>query len=120
MQASTREKGAFAERVAESYFLARGYQLVERNFRLHGRGEIDLVLGRGSELLFVEVKGRRAPLAGEAWLPHWRGKKGRLRVAAAAFLARRSEQLEPYSDWRFEIVYVTQGRVAARFEEPFY
>ena len=118
--ASTREKGAVAERVAEGFFLRQGYALVERNFQLHRRGEIDLILRRGEELLFVEVKGRKEFHADEAWQPLWRKKKRRLRLVAQAYLARHGERLQHFTEWRLEIVYVTQGRVNARFEEPFF
>lgn len=119
MQTSS-EIGALAERVAENFYLTEGYILVARNFRLPS-GEIDLILKRERELLFVEVKGRKEFRADEAWLPRWRAKKRRLGVVARVFIARHGESLGDYDELRLEIAFVTHGRVSERFEgEPFF
>lgn len=49
------EKGRAGEDFAADFFSRRGYQILARNFR-RGRGEIDLILRNGEELIFVEVK----------------------------------------------------------------
>jgi putative endonuclease len=105
--------GREAEERAAAYYRARGYRLVEKNFRAK-RGELDLVLQRGGTLLFVEVKGRRRFWERHAWKTEWRKKEGSLRRAIAVYLQRR-QHLE-FDELRLEIVFVTQGRVEARFE----
>jgi len=55
---STRERGNRAEEQACRFLVHRGLRLVARNFRCH-RGEIDLVMQEGEQLVFVEVRLRR-------------------------------------------------------------
>jgi putative endonuclease len=105
--------GREAEERAAAYYRALGYRLLERNFRCK-RGELDLVLQRGERLLFVEVKGRSRGWEHHAWKTEWWRKEGSLRRAIAVYLRRRPH-LE-FDELRLEVVFVTQGRVAARFE----
>lgn len=59
MGRTVRERqGAWAEQRALRLLLARGWTLVERNWRCRW-GEIDLVVAKPGRLLLVEVKGRR-------------------------------------------------------------
>lgn len=51
------EFGKFAEELAAQYYLARGYQILERNWR-YKRIEIDIIARLGNEIIFVEVKAR--------------------------------------------------------------
>lgn len=56
--------GEQGEKTAEDYLIAKGYRVVERNYR-HRRGEIDLIAWYGERLLvFVEVKTRHNELFG--------------------------------------------------------
>ena len=48
-------KGREGERRAEQYLSARGYTVLERNFRSR-RGEIDLIAEKEDRIIFVEVK----------------------------------------------------------------
>lgn len=52
---STVEKGRVGENLADVYFSGLGYDVIARNYR-RGRGEIDLVLRKNDEIVFVEVK----------------------------------------------------------------
>ncbi|RZA08076.1 MAG: hypothetical protein EOP11_05905 [Proteobacteria bacterium] len=113
---NTQEIGRAAEKVAEDYFLKKGFRLVARNFRTKG-SEIDLVLARGGLLLFVEVKGRKGDWEPHAWHPQWQGKRRRLRAATKEFLNRNPECFDQADEFGFEIVFVTQGRVVACFRE---
>lgn len=118
--AHTNELGILSEKIAERFYLARGYSLVARNFRLRC-GEIDLILKRDKELLFVEVKGRKQFQIDEAWSPRWRKKKSKLSRTARVFLVQFPEVRQEADEIRLEIVFVTQGRVSERFEdEPFF
>jgi len=49
-------RGKREEKLAEEFFLKRGWRLVARNYKSR-RGEIDLLLLKGDRLLAVEVKG---------------------------------------------------------------
>ena len=53
-----KEFGGRGEKVAEDYLKANGFKIVKRNFRCK-MGEIDLIVKKGGELYFVEVKTRR-------------------------------------------------------------
>ena len=54
--------GKLGEDVAADYFMERGFEIVERNWR-HVRKEIDVIAQREGKLYFVEVKTRH----GEEW-----------------------------------------------------
>ncbi len=55
--------GRYGEELAAAFFLAKGFEIVDRNWRSRV-GEIDLVVRRGHELRFVEVKTRRSHVFG--------------------------------------------------------
>jgi putative endonuclease len=110
---NTTEKGKQAEAVAEAHYRRRGFTVLARNFRAK-TGELDLVLQRGTLLLFVEVKGRQRNWERYAWLSHWGPKIRRLHATVQVFL-RRHRDLD-YAELRLDIVFVTQGRVSAVFE----
>lgn len=57
--------GAKAERAVRRHLESKGYIHRESNWR-HMRGELDLVMMDGNELVFVEVKARRSQIAGRA------------------------------------------------------
>ncbi len=56
------EEGRRGERLAERHLKAKGYRILERNYRLK-LGELDLVARDGETVVFVEVKLR----AGDAF-----------------------------------------------------
>lgn len=55
--------GAYGEERAARYLIARGLQVIERNWRCDG-GEIDIVLRDGATLVVCEVKTRTSLTAG--------------------------------------------------------
>lgn len=79
--------GRSAEERTLRRYLAGGWRLAARNWRagrVHGNGELDLVLVRNGTFAFVEVKSRRTLLeAGEAVRP---AQVRRLEMAALHFL----------------------------------
>jgi putative endonuclease len=104
--------GNRGEEIAEAHYARLGYRLLARNFRTK-RGEADRIfLGRDG-LLFVEVKARRGDWEEQAWEPHWRIKALRMRGVMRVFLAAHPEH--EGAGMRWEIAYVTQGRVTATF-----
>ena len=52
------EKGKLGEKEAAAFLLARGYLILERNWR-SGHKEIDIIAQAGEVTVFVEVKSRR-------------------------------------------------------------
>lgn len=58
------ETGQEGENLAANFLVAKGYEIVARNYRCR-RGEIDLIVKKDDWLLFVEVKTRSANAFGE-------------------------------------------------------
>ena len=57
---STRRLGIYGEDLACKYLQAKGYVILERNFRCRRFGEIDIVASKAGVLSFIEVKTRRS------------------------------------------------------------
>lgn len=84
---STKKRGASGEKVAESFLKKRGFAVVGRNYRCRG-GEIDLIVKKGEELHFVEVRSRSSKglIAPEESVTY--PKRARLLRTAQNYLAR--------------------------------
>lgn len=65
-QMNKRRLGTDKETMAKAYLEARGFQVVERNYRCR-QGEVDLIARHEGYLVFVEVKYRKTRSAGAAW-----------------------------------------------------
>lgn len=94
--------GDRGEALAARYLAARGYTVVNRNFRM-GRKEIDLVARRGDVVAFVEVKTRGGlgyghPLEAITWK-----KRREIQQVAAAWIDRFGQ---PGDNYRFDAVAV--------------
>lgn len=97
------ELGWAGEAAALAHYRGAGYRVVARNWRC-GLGEIDLVVAKGSVLVFCEVKSRRgAGLGGPHEAVTWK-KQRKLRMLAEAFLAVSREQAPAI---RFDVASVT-------------
>lgn len=55
MKTERRKLGDFGEAIALKFLMKRGFSLIEKNY-LRPWGEIDLIMKRGDEYHFVEVK----------------------------------------------------------------
>ena len=112
-----RARGERGEELAARHLVARGYQVLERNFRTR-RGELDLVAADDRCIVFCVVKTRVAPgRAGPA-----RGfdaigtvKRRRLRAMAREWLyARPAPDTRPRRpQLRFDAIEVTLSREGA-------
>lgn len=80
------ELGIRGERIAERHLLARGWRLLDRNWRCP-HGEIDLVLQDGDETVFVEVKTRSSTAFGHPLEAISAAKLARLRRLAGVWVA---------------------------------
>ena len=104
--------GAAGERLAAAHLEARGYTLIERNYRTR-HGELDLVAVDGRHLVFCEVKARVARGAPGPFEPlasvDWR-KRQRLRLMAREWLATRAEGGPRPPELRFDAIAVTLDR----------
>jgi putative endonuclease len=100
---STATKGARGEAKAAAYLESHGWTVLARNFRTRV-GEIDLIVRRGADLAFVEVKAwESVPLEdlGRSVGPR---KRARIVRAARLFLARRPELSAAKP--RFDVVFL--------------
>ncbi len=101
MSRIAQETGKAAEDQACDYLFQRGLQCLQRNFRIR-RGEIDLIMREGDEVVFVEVRARSGGQFGDGIDSITRSKQKRLIAAAAAWLQRQRH--EPAT--RFDVVSI--------------
>ena len=80
-----REVGIRGEDIAAKWYEARGYQVIDRNWRCR-EGELDLVVRNGRQVVFCEVKHRRGVGYGTPAESITREKKQRIRHLAARWL----------------------------------
>jgi putative endonuclease len=85
------------------HYRLRGYRIVGANVRA-GRNELDLIVRRGSTLLFVEVKQRSGTGFGGPLAAVDAEKRRRVRRAAQAWLVRHPQR--PGVRIGFEVVAV--------------
>ena len=99
------DQGAEAERLAVSYLIGKGYQILERNWRF-GKAEVDIIAQYASRLVFLEVKARSGSHYG---LPQdfvSRKKIALMAQAAGEYVSRHHFQ----GEIRFDIISVLFGR----------
>lgn len=97
-----KQLGRWGESVATHHLEAKGYHILQRNWRCR-HGEIDLVVQAGEMLLFVEVKTRRGRDMGtpeEGITP----RKSRKLMQVAQYYLYEHDLHEV--DWRIDMVAV--------------
>lgn len=97
------DKGREGELLAEKYLCAEGYEILDRNFHSYF-GEIDIVAGRDSTVIFVEVKFRTGTSFGFPEEYVTRSKMGKIRKTAEYYLMKKNRQ-DSYC--RFDVVAIT-------------
>jgi len=107
--------GQAGEELAAQWYRARGYQVVDRNWRAT-IGEIDLVVRKGRLVVIAEVKTRRTDAFGVPALAVGPTKQQRLRRLAAAWLA--AHRIRRRVDVRFDVVAIT-GTCVDVYENAF-
>ncbi len=102
-QPATRDKGKEWESHVIGYLNARGYELWERNFK-GSKGEIDLIVNKGSLIAFVEVKSRSSEKYGHPYEAIGRNKRQALIATANEYLYKR----DLLNDWdiRYDIASI--------------
>ncbi len=104
-QNSRRGLGRRGEDLAARYLVARGYELVARNWRCEV-GELDLVARDGDCLAFVEVRTRRGEMLGSPEESVTSAKQARLIALAEAYV----QAYDWSGDWRIDVVAVEIDR----------
>jgi putative endonuclease len=98
--------GQRAERLAADFLRARGFELLERNYRRR-LGELDLVARRAGVLVIAEVRTRSAQRFGSAAASVDRRKQQRIIRAAAQLLQQRRELAR--LPVRFDVIVVSDA-----------
>ena len=93
--------GRHGENLAARHLAARGYEILERNWRC-GAGELDLVARDGACLAFVEVRTRRGQELGSPEESITAAKQARLINLAETYL----QEYEWPGPWRIDVVAV--------------
>lgn len=93
------------ERSAERELAARGFRIVERNFRAR-TGEIDFIAEENGVICFVEVKGRSGDSFGSPSEAVTLEKQRRIFRTAEAYLRRRGGRRPTC---RFDVVAIRQS-----------
>jgi len=96
------------ERRALWHYRLRGYRILGTNVHA-GRNELDLIVRRGRDLTFVEVKERRSGGFGGAVGAVDAEKRRRVRSAAQVWLSRNPQR--EHVRVGFEVVALEQGRL---------
>jgi putative endonuclease len=103
MSDARRQLGTFGEDAAARWYEARGFEIVDRNWRVR-EGEIDLVARRGTTIVFCEVKTRSSDRFGSPVESVTATKQRRLRTLAAKWLAAHPTR---HGEVRFDVAAVT-------------
>ena len=117
---SRRRLGRRGEALAAEYLHARGYQILECNYRT-AYGEIDLIAlqpaalvgSEGQVLVFVEVKTRSSNAYGYPEEAVTASKQTHLIQSAQAYLQAHPEQA---GDWRIDVIAIRMGRLPGKVE----
>ncbi len=102
-KANSRLSGAQWEKTAESFLLARGLRLLQRNFSSRF-GEIDLIMDDAGTVVFVEVKYRKSSSHGSGADAVTFHKQGRISRTAAWYLVRNPQRAE--QTCRFDVLSI--------------
>jgi putative endonuclease len=99
---SATETGRIGENLASRALKARGYEIIERNWRCD-EGEIDIVARHREQWVFVEVKARRSQRYGLPEDAITAAKRKRLLRCGLIYVA--THQLEDVT-WRIDVVAI--------------
>lgn len=99
--------GNFGEQAAAAHLARLGYVQIARQWRGPG-GELDLIMRDGAALVFVEVRTRRASIAGIAEESVGRAKRARLIALAYAYI--EAAGLPETTSWRIDVIAVDIDR----------
>ncbi|MDD2851358.1 MAG: YraN family protein [Desulfuromonadaceae bacterium] len=104
VSAGNKGTGLLGEEVAANFLIARGYRILERNFRCKG-GEVDIVARDPADksLVFVEVKARRGLAYGVPQLAVTSFKQRQISKAALTWLSKNKLH---DSNARFDVIAI--------------
>ncbi len=110
-QSTTRKKtisiGRRYEQLAARFFVANGFEILERNWRA-GRKEVDLIVKKDRVVVFVEVKAARSGKFGHPAEKVNQKKQENLILVARQYLMEKSIS---GVDLRFDVVTFVDGEL---------
>ncbi len=95
--------GRLGEKIARSWLKANGAKILYTNFKAPGGGEVDIVAREGRQLLFTEVKTRRAGAPGRPLDAVDKDKHRLIERGANEWLRLLGTREIP---WRFDVIEV--------------
>ena len=113
-RALAEKSGRRAEALAGWFLRLKGYSIVFRRFKTPV-GELDLVVRRGRQVIFVEVKMRRRP---DQLSDALRSVNRRRIVAAARYFLAAHPALAD-ANLRFDVIFLAPFRFPAHFKGAF-
>jgi putative endonuclease len=103
---STTSRGRTGEDQAVEYLIARGYKILERNFR-SARGEVDIIAETSENIVFVEVKRWRS-ISIEG-LEHSIGPRKQHRLISTARYYLSTQDHSILRGIRFDVIFISPG-----------
>jgi putative endonuclease len=97
-----RATGVAGEDAVAAWYVARGYEILDRNWRVR-EGEIDVIARDGGSVVFCEVKTRRGDAFGAPVEAVTARKQQRLRLLARLWLADQAARVPAL---RFDVASV--------------
>lgn len=107
MTQARRRRGIAGEDVAAAWYAANGYEVVARNWRCR-TGELDLIVRRGPEVVFCEVKSRRTAAFGTPAEAVNHQKRQRIRHLAARWI--QESKVRP-AQIRFDVAAILDDQL---------
>lgn len=110
---TTKQLGNKAEDAASNWLVKNGFDILARNWQVHGECEIDIVAIKDEVLFFVEVKFRKNDLYGDGLEYIDDQKLEQMELAAEKFL-----ELEPkYEDYDWRLAGLSLSGTDPKVEE---
>lgn len=103
---SSKDIGKIGEDLAENYLKNRGYKILERNYKKHLGGEIDIIAQKNKTLIFVEVKtllqSENAKFLPEDNINYFKKKK----LIKTAKLYLFQNRISPETEWQIDVIAI--------------
>ncbi|NTW71709.1 MAG: YraN family protein [Eubacteriaceae bacterium] len=100
-------KGRYGEQIAVDYLKKTGYQILEKNYRCP-LGEVDIIVQKGEDVVFVEVKTRTSDnygLPGESVI----SRKQRHIIRSAMYYLAENNDFD--RNYRFDVIEVLMNEI---------
>jgi len=107
---NNRQKGTQFEQLASDFFLEKGYQILEKNYRTK-TGEIDLIVqDSDNTIVFVEVKFRKNEKRGYPFEAVSKTKQQRIYRTAEWYI--KEHHLSYLYKYRFDVISILNDQIS--------